>query len=107
MRITSNSKRKDLKYVKFDYSGPDGLALKIKADFEELDEDGWTNRIVTEFRDGTYGFADKNSEYLTFLPEASIYPLEELALDDIPLYEISKEEFEAVWKKATRSHGMM
>ena len=100
MGIVSDSGRKNLKYIKFDYSDKKNEAIDVDADYEELDENGWTKRFVTKFKDGRYGFADSENEYLTFLPEASIYPLSELALDEIPLYEITKEEFEEVWTKA-------
>ena len=105
MRIHSNLKRKDLKYIKFDYSEKANEVLGLDFDYHELDTDGWTTRVVTVYKDGTYGFADREIEYLTFLPEVSVYPLSDLALDNVPMHEITKEEFEEVWNKANKKNG--
>lgn len=100
MQIKSDSKRTDLSYVKFDYSGKNSAAPELNADYHELDNEGWTIRTVAVYKDGRYGFATATEEKNAIFPEASIYPLSELDLKHNPLYEITKNDFEEQWNLA-------
>jgi hypothetical protein len=70
--------------------------------YSELDDNRWELRKVEQFRDGTLGYAD--SDVKSDRTRLSIEPLpslSQIALQSqfIPL-EISREEFEAIWRQA-------
>ena len=66
----------------------------------ELDDDRWETRKVEIFADGSKGYASKEEEVGgTFLGLAPVPPLREIAAD--PQFrpeEITKEEFEGIWR---------
>lgn len=71
--------------------------------YSELDEEQWEIRKVEVYSDGRYGYANETNTHRD--TQLSVEPLP--AFDDIVadpqfrLKEISREEFEAIWSKAT------
>lgn len=74
--------------------------------FSELSDDAWEIRKVEEFRDGTLGFASEScSQGSTQLSEAPLPDPSVIASDQqFEPVEITKEEFERVWKRAQTGH---
>lgn len=70
--------------------------------YSELDDNGWELRKVEQFRDGKLGYADSDVKIgSTRLSIEALPSLSEIARQSqfIPL-EISREEFEAIWRQA-------
>ncbi len=69
--------------------------------YSELDAERWEKRKVEIYKDGQSNYADKTiSTGSTCLGEASIPLLAKIATDtQFEPIEITKEEFEEVWKK--------
>jgi hypothetical protein len=74
--------------------------------YSELDDERWETRKVEVFPDGTLGFAPGGPGGRTELGDQQVPPLEEIASN--PEFEpevIEKEEFEAIWRRATETRG--
>jgi hypothetical protein len=71
--------------------------------YSEITEEGIETRKVDEFRDGRFAFADrKRSTGSTFLSEKKMPTIKEIAQQaEFQPQEITKDEFELVWRKAT------
>ena len=69
-----------------------------------VEDDGWARRFVEKKQDNLLCFADTIMESGgTFLPEASIYPINEIEGSGFKVEEITREEFDRVWTKAVDS----
>jgi hypothetical protein len=65
-----------------------------------VDKDGWSLRFLEKKADGSIYYADKSVEVgKTFLPEASVYPLNQIA-NGYKVEEINKEVFDVQWNDA-------
>jgi hypothetical protein len=66
----------------------------------ELDDDRWETRKVEIFANGSKGYAEKGEEGGgTFLGLSPVPPSQEIAADpQFVVAEITKEEFEAIWR---------
>jgi hypothetical protein len=74
--------------------------------YSELDEARWEVRKVDVFHNGSLGYADRSVAHGsgTFLALAATPALAEIASDpEFEPTEITAEEFEEIWRKAT--HG--
>jgi len=71
--------------------------------YTELDDARWEVRKVEVFSDGSRDFASgSRSSERTFLSPEKIPPLAEIAANpEFEAKEISKEDFEEMWSKAT------
>jgi hypothetical protein len=72
--------------------------------YSEMDDERWEIRKVEVFPDGSFGYADRaTSRGSTFLGLEPIPTLSEIAekLEFEPVA-ITKDEFEAMWLRATR-----
>jgi len=75
--------------------------------YSELDDERWEVRKVEVFRDGTCGFASSEGETgTTRLGTMPTPTLEEIGRDPefIPV-EITREDFEAIWRERSRRPG--
>ena len=72
--------------------------------YSELDAERWEVRKVEQFPDGRLGFADADSSSGdTRLGEVQVPSLAEIgAISEFRPAEITKAEFEAIWRRATR-----
>lgn len=69
--------------------------------YNEVDINGWTNRVVEIKSDGSKYFADKIFQVgQTFLPEASIFPLSQIENSGFLVKEITENDFEEKWDLA-------
>jgi hypothetical protein len=70
--------------------------------YSELDRQGWEQRKVEIFADGSMGYADANTSSMgTKLSEETIPTLIEISADpQFQPEEICGDEFELVWAKA-------
>ena len=70
--------------------------------YSEIDDAGWEQRKVEVFADGRRSFADKQAQNgSTELGLAPVPPLAEIAADpQFKPREISRDEFEDLWKSA-------
>jgi hypothetical protein len=70
--------------------------------FSEIDEAGWEQRKVEVYADGRHDYADKNAQTgSTELGLSPIPSLAEIAADSqFTPREISREEFDTLWKRA-------
>jgi hypothetical protein len=66
----------------------------------ELDDENWETRKVEIWRDGTKGYADRETSYgSTGLGGVPMPPFHDIAeLPQFGLEEISRSEFEAAWE---------
>jgi hypothetical protein len=87
----------------------DYIKVKWKHDFKEepvllyseLNGDRWEVRKVEVFPDGSYGYAGDGREHRSRLGLVPVPSLTEIARDpEFEPYQISKQEFEAVWRIA-------
>ena len=71
--------------------------------YSELDDERWEVRKVELFTDGSFGYADRaTSRRTTFLGLEPIPTLSDIAaIPEFEPAEITKDEFEAMWLKAT------
>ena len=71
--------------------------------YSELDDERWEVRKVEVFPDGSFGYADRaTSRGTTFLGLEPIPALSDIAaMPEFEPVEITKDEFDAVWLKAT------
>lgn len=87
-----------------DFSGKPKRYVRVKwlhedpyepiALYYEIKEDGWPIRVIEVYEDGSIESIDPG------LIDAAIPPLKEInAMPDFKGKEISKDEFEIVWKK--------
>ena len=74
--------------------------------YSELDDLHWETRKVEIFRNGKIGYASRTaSSGFTGLGLAPIPPISVIASDpEFEPTEITKEEFEEMWHRATQSH---
>ncbi len=72
--------------------------------YSELDDHRFEVRKVEIFPDGSYGYADgKNNTKNTVLGDQEVPPFEEVnSRPEFKLKEINQEEFEDMWKTATK-----
>ena len=72
--------------------------------YSEMDDERWEVRKVEVFPDGAFGYADRStSRGTTGLSPGPIATLTETAANpEFEAVAITKDEFEAMWLKATR-----
>ncbi len=70
--------------------------------YSENDDAGWEKRKVEVYADGSASYADGSEQTgSSWLAEVPMPPLAEIAADpEFKPFEITKEEFEAIWQKA-------
>jgi hypothetical protein len=74
--------------------------------YSELDAERWETRKVQIFRSGTMLWADDTTplDSEIMLGDQQIPPLEEISANpQFEAWEISREDFEAVWNEATKA----
>lgn len=72
--------------------------------YDELDASRWSIRCVRKYRDGRLeAFSYANDNWRDVMPDAPIPPLETINRNpQFSAREISKSEFENMWKQASR-----
>jgi hypothetical protein len=72
--------------------------------YSELGGNRWEVRKVEVFRDGSYGYAGDGREYRSGLGLMAVPSLDEIARDpEFEPCQISKDEFEAIWRAAQKN----
>jgi hypothetical protein len=96
----NTAKEYDMRYiaVKWHHNSPDNPVELLS----ELDESDWEQRKVEIFADGRRDYADhREHSGTTKLGECPVPPLSEIGADpQFSPREISRDEFENVWKTA-------
>jgi hypothetical protein len=89
-----------MEYVKVRFNSDDLRDDPILF-YSEIDANRWEVRKVEVFRDGSYSYAGKGREHLAMLALIPFPGSEELSQrPELEFSQISKEEFEGVWREA-------